>query len=350
MAAQRPKVQVRRSDSHDIAITNIPETPQTHPDSPLSVATAASGTTLARALLANSYTLSNDADASAFLYRGGLSATGTRQDSATLPRGEYSFLNSPYWRDKRISGGDIIMTPVSGRNSAVPPMPSASGVRVKRSRSARSSGVTSEMKEKGRRQSGVDLKRRASGSSLHTSRMSGVEPKPPRSPRLSSAADSEHPPSRRITRIMEMSSPTPSTPGAPHRGVDKSLNKGITPPSASSSLTKPGSGKATSSEYDTPSSSNPQSSIPQGSSLPDSPMSPDFGLSIEKVLDGYMLQSSPRSGPSTPQLAPESSASITPPAPYRSTPKRASKKRKSSKIMYRTNSSSIAAGKGNVCS
>jgi hypothetical protein len=77
-----------------------------------------SGTTLARALIGNSFILSSDSRSSK--YRSGLS----RQDSATL--GDLSFSNSPYWRDRssrRRHSSDIVVTPESGRGSLVPPIP-----------------------------------------------------------------------------------------------------------------------------------------------------------------------------------------------------------------------------------
>jgi hypothetical protein len=77
------------------------------------MSSAVSGTTLARALFANSFMLSDDRRTSR-----PRSSGVVRQDSATLPRGEH-----PFWRDRRISGGEIILSGSSGRGSPVPPVP-----------------------------------------------------------------------------------------------------------------------------------------------------------------------------------------------------------------------------------
>jgi hypothetical protein len=67
-----------------------------------------SGTTLARALIGNSFVLSND-------HRLSRNRTGlTRTDSTTLPRH-----SSTYWSDKRVSGGEVVVDP----DSSIPPVP-----------------------------------------------------------------------------------------------------------------------------------------------------------------------------------------------------------------------------------
>ena len=76
-----------------------------------------SGTSLARALVASSFIVSNEPRNSRF--RHGV----TRQDSATLPRGDHLFLYSPYWKDKRISGGEVVYSPEYALGSPVPPVP-----------------------------------------------------------------------------------------------------------------------------------------------------------------------------------------------------------------------------------
>jgi len=351
-AIHGPKVQLQRSaqvGSHGVtAIAS--NTSQLHPDSPSSPVSAISGTTLARALIANSFILSSDVHGSR--YRSGASASGARQDSATLPRGEHPFLNSPYWRDKRISGGDIILTPEPVRNSFVPPiprMPSASSLWVKSSKSARSSAATSESREKGRRPSAIDVSRHASGSSQCSPRLYGAEPIPPliRAPGSSEDAASNGLASRRISRIVEMPSPAPSAPGTLDLGDIKYPAEGYSPAQGSSPLAKrnPNGEKTPSSGCDIPTSSpDPQGRPPQRLSHSDTSLSPNSGLStgIANVLDDYMFTSSAESGRSDPSpMAPESSASITAPTPYRSAPKRVSKKRTSSKIVYNTNSLSI---------
>ncbi|CDO77439.1 hypothetical protein BN946_scf184857.g46 [Trametes cinnabarina] len=76
------------------------------------ISSAISGTSLARAF-ATSFILSNESRASK--YKSGI----TRQDSATLPRGEHPLNSSPYGRERRASSGD----PGSARSSSVPPVP-----------------------------------------------------------------------------------------------------------------------------------------------------------------------------------------------------------------------------------
>ncbi|OSD01048.1 hypothetical protein PYCCODRAFT_1413390 [Trametes coccinea BRFM310] len=77
------------------------------------VSSAISGTSMARALVATSFVLSNESRASK--YKSGI----TRQDSATLPRGEHPLNSSPYVRERRASSGE----PGSARSSSVPPVP-----------------------------------------------------------------------------------------------------------------------------------------------------------------------------------------------------------------------------------
>lgn len=95
-----------------------------HPSSAVSLnddSSAVSGTTLAQALIANSFILSND-NPGRNRYKSGDNLA--RQDSATLPgANENGLLISPYWRDMRISGGDIVRSPDSGVDSHIPPIP-----------------------------------------------------------------------------------------------------------------------------------------------------------------------------------------------------------------------------------
>ncbi|OJT10695.1 hypothetical protein TRAPUB_12788 [Trametes pubescens] len=100
---------------------NVPPplpTKSSRPPSPSSaitddISSAVSGTSMARALVATSFVLSNESRASK--YKSGM----TRQDSATLPRGEHPLINSPYMRERRASSGE----PGSARSSSVPPVP-----------------------------------------------------------------------------------------------------------------------------------------------------------------------------------------------------------------------------------
>ncbi|KAG6811623.1 hypothetical protein H0H92_006587 [Tricholoma furcatifolium] len=79
---------------------------------------AISGTTIARALMANSFILSSDTRQSR--YRSGAS-TLTRTDSATLPMGEYAMLHSPYLRDR--ASMEFALSPGSAPSVPVPPIP-----------------------------------------------------------------------------------------------------------------------------------------------------------------------------------------------------------------------------------
>ena len=95
-----------------------------HPSSAASLndnSSAISGTTLARALIANSFILSGD-NHGRNRYRSG--GNLVRRDSATLPdAGDNGPVISPYWRDKRISGGEILHSLDSGVEPRIPPVP-----------------------------------------------------------------------------------------------------------------------------------------------------------------------------------------------------------------------------------
>ncbi|KAK7062901.1 hypothetical protein VNI00_000398 [Paramarasmius palmivorus] len=113
-----PKVQIIRS-SGKYSSYGQGSTPSAEPSRPTSMysgddagASAVSGTTLARALIGNSYVLSDERMSK---YRSGGSVL-TRADSATLPRGEHPYLSSP------LSAGDARISGLDG--SHVPPVPS----------------------------------------------------------------------------------------------------------------------------------------------------------------------------------------------------------------------------------
>ncbi|KAL4251005.1 hypothetical protein ABKN59_006595 [Abortiporus biennis] len=111
------KVRITRSSSLDGATLPHPRLPS-RPESAYSDdLSSVSGTTLARQIVAGSFIVSNDSRSSRFKYGIG------RQDSATLPRGENPFANSPYWRDKRISGGEVVISPEFALGSPIPPVP-----------------------------------------------------------------------------------------------------------------------------------------------------------------------------------------------------------------------------------
>ncbi|KAI8989120.1 hypothetical protein BD414DRAFT_415591 [Trametes punicea] len=115
------KIKIQASENSADTNASVPPplpTKNSRPPSPSSaltddVSSAISGTSLARALVATSFILSNESRASK--YKSGV----TRQDSATLPRGEHPLINSPYMRERRTSSGE----PGSARSSSVPPVP-----------------------------------------------------------------------------------------------------------------------------------------------------------------------------------------------------------------------------------
>ncbi|KAI1786913.1 hypothetical protein LXA43DRAFT_747484 [Ganoderma leucocontextum] len=119
--SSKTRVQRSAEEANDVHSDDIPPplpTKGSRPSSPSSSVTddmssAISGTSLARALVVNSFILSSESRASRYKSGGG------RQDSATLPRGEHPLINSPYTRERRASNG----SPGSPRSSSVPPVP-----------------------------------------------------------------------------------------------------------------------------------------------------------------------------------------------------------------------------------
>lgn len=118
----------------------------------------------------------------------------TRQDSATLPRGEHPLINSPYWRDRRISGGESMNAHDSAHDlpiPPVPPLPLSVGARLMDQ--ARASVVHD---------------RSPTSSDAGTS---STEYLPYASPDVIMHSGL----SRRISRISEVPSPAPTTPMSP---------------------------------------------------------------------------------------------------------------------------------------
>lgn len=124
-----PQVQIVRSAGHN-----------SRPLSEVSTAesSAVSGQTLARALLGNSFVLSNDHRSSR--YKSGYGGL-VRSDSATLPRGDHPLMNSPFLRDRTLSGTsetfaadrDVPPIPPNAEKVYVPPRtPRPSGVDPKK--------------------------------------------------------------------------------------------------------------------------------------------------------------------------------------------------------------------------
>lgn len=195
---RRPTVNAKSSG------TNQQPFPSTSPPSPMDSEnmSAISGTTLARALIGNSFILSSSDRGSR--YRSGM----TRQDSATLPRGDHLLMEAALAQD---SGRDSMVPPV-------PPLPSGSGVLL-----------------------------------LDQARTSAVQDKEQKSPDVS-ASITESPSSgayfaspdiimhsglsRRISRISEVPSPVPTTPMSPQSIRDARPMKSGSSIAASSMLAR----------------------------------------------------------------------------------------------------------------
>lgn len=157
--------------------TNLQPFPSTSPPSPMDSEnmSALSGTTLARALIANSFILSSSDRGSR--YRSGMA----RQDSATLPRGDHLLT-------------EIALARNSGRNSIVPPVPPLpSGSGASPLDQAGMSAVPDE--EQKSPDTTVPPSSEASYASPDIIMHSGL--------------------SRRISRISEVPSPVPTTPMSP---------------------------------------------------------------------------------------------------------------------------------------
>lgn len=189
VALHGPKVQIIRSSA-------LSPGPTSRPESAISLEenSAVSGTTLARALLRNSYVLSADIRSSR--YRSGASNL-TRTDSATLPRGEHPFLNSPNPRERKLSGAGSTLSPDASR-SPIPPVPPIPPIADLASLHSRANS------------------RAASDNGVHE-RPQDADTLQPQS-LLMNSVDTSQPaskkfhPSPRISRISEAPSSGPSTP------------------------------------------------------------------------------------------------------------------------------------------
>ncbi|KAF8892975.1 hypothetical protein BD779DRAFT_1508058 [Infundibulicybe gibba] len=108
-ALHGPKFHILRSADATAPPVSRPESQSSTAES-----SAVSGTTLARALMANTFVLSADTRASR--YRSGVSVL-TRSDSATLPQGEHPYLASPFWRE---GNAESMSAPGSGQSRCQP--------------------------------------------------------------------------------------------------------------------------------------------------------------------------------------------------------------------------------------
>lgn len=172
---------------------------------------AVSGTSLARALFANTFVLSGNQTSR---YRSGVSMNLTRQDSATLPRGEHPLMSSPFFRDRPEQIGSPILLIPAGTGVSLPP-PS----------SYRPSTAESMHRHRVPRRSVPDRPMTAP-SSKHISAASlpithasetdqpETETKPKEDEIVSAPVDasSDQKGLHRISRISEVASPPPSAP------------------------------------------------------------------------------------------------------------------------------------------
>lgn len=232
---------------HPDATNDAPSQPGTRPasfhdgDADMDNLSTISGTTLARALITNSFILTTSESRHSRYRSGGM----TRQDSATLPKGEHPYISSPYWRDRHISAsGEIVQTPAPPEGeSSIPPVPPVPTLAL------------------------IDARSRPGSSAGESDQEAPTVP----------------PNARRISRISEAPSPAPSTPE---------------PSTAASSVMRSAdaSGNGTSpSHYNSPGhqDSTPPSSAPLSSSrLPASGgYSVGSGEDIGHILDDFQFLS-----------------------------------------------------------
>lgn len=337
--AQGPKPRTRRSDNANSTTTTHPHN-RSHPRSPCSSddISSVSGATLARALIGNSFVLSSDVISR---HRSGASRGRERLDSATLPRGEHPFLNTSFWRDKRISGGDIILTPGASEMVPVPSLPS-------------NSSLLSKDLESGTSLDSLHAKKRHKPSD-GGSRAAGIRSSPGmllpliRPSTSTGIPVSERSTSRREFQIMEMSLPAPSAPSKSDvTTINLLQGASISKAAESPEMQDFSRQDSPPSDYDIPKQApppHPRKQFHNRRSYSDTSLSPrsTHAISITNVLDDYLLTPAGESSRSAiSPMASDSPASM--PAPHRTSRQRFSKQ--STSAVYSTNSSSVAASKG----
>ncbi|KAK2460026.1 hypothetical protein APHAL10511_007949 [Amanita phalloides] len=177
------------------------------PPSPAS--SAVSGTTLARALISNSFVLSIDTRDSR-KYRSGVS-TLTRTDSATLPMGDHPFLSSLHARERGLGGEGVPPWANSAEDiPPVPPMPSEAELQVLASK-AYTPHSGAFLRKTG------DFKRHSSTGSLDLARSPELSAPVaysdiPVTAVIDSVSAGSVQASRRINRITEATSSAPASP------------------------------------------------------------------------------------------------------------------------------------------
>lgn len=287
-----PKVQVIRSSGGSKGTYSYPSSrPESIHSGEEYSASAVSGTTLARALIGNSFVLSSDERASR--YRSGGSVL-TRTDSATLPRDENPFLYSPMYGN----------TP--DYHSLVPLPPNADSVYIPPSNP--------------RRLSDSKRKRQSTGSLLLQNESEG-DTSLVRSHSIGEPVSSEQ--SRRISRISEADSSSPSIPDhiASDNGPLPSASDSLYAPSpflspnperlsnvSGVSSNRPISTTSSGKEYDTMLDDYYSTAAPMS---PDSAEAPNSGGLIPISMDALHFR------PPFSPISEESSSQLSPPAPYR---------------------------------
>ncbi|TFY52312.1 hypothetical protein EVG20_g10603, partial [Dentipellis fragilis] len=220
----RAKVQIQRSaDISDAGSALHPPNSQVSAHSPLERddASIISGITLPGALIADAFSLSNQAEHRQSRYQRRI----TRQDSATLPHGENPLLNSPFMSGFRISGGEVI-APDSGRGSPIPPVPPLPPSATQALQSERDDASASEKANAGPE---IDVKvDAADGGRYPDARVSRLQnqSRPPSTPPISGTPNSssvfhtEQHVAHHISPITEASTPTATSPAQSDRSKE----------------------------------------------------------------------------------------------------------------------------------
>ncbi|KAI0074610.1 hypothetical protein K474DRAFT_1677001 [Panus rudis PR-1116 ss-1] len=207
--------------------SNAPSRNASRPNSSYSddISSAVSGTTLAREMLAEFTFGAGGVRDSRFRQ------TLTRQDSATLPKGE-RFRSSSYWKNRRISNGEIVTSPEYALDSPVPPIPP---IPSSAELSALASGTS--LRSARRRHSIVGIESVVSTDALDSGNLADSEDvmKPRRSGSLTQVSREIHQIKRlsRVSRISEGSSPAPS-PAPSSKSHSVHQTSGLNDSSASS--------------------------------------------------------------------------------------------------------------------
>ncbi|KAK7042358.1 hypothetical protein R3P38DRAFT_3448248 [Favolaschia claudopus] len=249
-----PRVQLVRS-----------ATTQSRPESTFSFegVSAVSGTTIARALIGDSFILSNDRSSK---YRSGASVL-TRSDSATLPRGEHPF--SPAWTIRK-SGA---FTPVDALGAPIPPVPQMpEGLRRAIAESRDRLKVDDAAGKKNRRRSGSDMETPVTPLS-RTNSGSGMS-------RAGEEEDADK--QKRVSRISEATTPVSAVSATPDPSAPDSAANTATASDASPNTSLNFHGAVSPASF-------PTSPGESTTSASDNRSSRD----IDNVLDYYNFEASP---------------------------------------------------------